>query len=210
MNIRKQLILDILFEESFAKEELNLKKGWLKNTQKNSKWKRNENKMTKNKDFITQMILEWKDILIKPNQTLSKIQDRKLYKSTLYIYFACFIAGALYKIIGAIKGQAVFGAIIIAPIIGVIVIYIWGTFLWILGKLLKTDISLKKWLSLFFAAWAPIVPFTAIPYAVYFMQLIYGTYIHYLSFRYFMKLSAARCIFIIVLYISIILIVSII
>lgn len=164
--------------------------------------------MVKNKDFFTEMIIEWKNILIKPNQTLSEFEDRKLSKSTIYILIAGFIAGALYKIISAFMGQKAVGVIIFTPILVVILMYTLGFFIWVLGKLFKTKISLSKWLSLFFAAWAPIGALSGIPYIMYILQL-YGVYIQYLSLRNFMKLSIIRSILVIVLSILAIFAVSI-
>ena len=101
------------------------------------------------------------------------------------------------------------GVIIITPVLVILLMFIVGFFVWILGKLFRTETSLSKWLSLFFAASAPIVAFTGIPYVMYVVQ-IYGVYVQYLSVKYFMKLSIARSIFVSVLYLLTISVASII
>jgi len=164
--------------------------------------------MTKNKDFFKEMFIEWKNILLKPNKTISEFPDHKLSISTLYILLAGFITSLAFTIIATIIGQSKSGMIIFTPIFVVIGVYFIGFFVWIIGKLFGAKINLVKWLSLFLAAWAPIGALSGIQLIGFFAQ-IYGIYILFLSIKNFMKLSTIRSIFVILIYIVILVILSV-
>jgi len=163
--------------------------------------------MTKNKDFFKEMFAEWKNILLKPNKTLSEFPDHKLSKSTLYILIAGFITSLVFKIISTFMGQSAPG-VFFAPLFIVVVIYLVGSFVWIIGKLFGTKINLIKWLSMFLAAWAPIGALSGIQFIGFFAQ-IYGIYILFLSIKHLMKLSTIRSILVILIYIVILVALSV-
>ncbi|MBW2976536.1 YIP1 family protein [Candidatus Woesearchaeota archaeon] len=160
------------------------------------------------KDFLTEMFLEWKNILIKPTQTLSQFPERKLSKSTLYILIAGFISGSLYKITATLMGQKAVGVIIFGPIIVLMVMYFVGFFLWIIGKLFGTKTNLSKWLSSFFSAYAPLGALSGIIFINFFVGL-YGIFILFLSIKNFMKLSKNASFLITAIYLLCIVLVSI-
>lgn len=161
--------------------------------------------MAINKDFLKEMFIEWKNILLKPKKTLSKFPDHKLSISTLYILIAGFITSLVFTIIAIIMGQSIVGAIFFTPIFVVISVYFTGLFVWIIGKLFGTEINLVRWLSMFLAAWAPIGALSGIQF-IGFFAYIYGFYILYLSTKNFMKLSTIKSISVLLIYIVILVI----
>ena len=163
--------------------------------------------MAINKDFFKEMLIEWKNILLKPKKTLSEFPDHKLSKSTLYILIAGFITSLGFTITATIMGQSTAG-VFFTPLFIVVVIYLAGSFVWIIGKLFGTEINLVKWLSLFLAAWAPISALSGIQFIGFFAQ-IYGLYILFLSIKNFMKFSTNKSILVVVIYFITLVILSI-
>ena len=91
-------------------------------------------KQAKKQDFFTEMLIEWKNILLSPNATLSEFKAHKLLTSTFYIFIAGFITAAIFKVVSAFMGQSAPGVILFTPIFVVAFMYLVASFIWALGK----------------------------------------------------------------------------
>lgn len=164
--------------------------------------KKQEEAKTRDKkpDFFTEMFLEWKNILLSPNKTLSGFKAHKLLASTFYIFTAGFITALIFKIISYFMGQSAPGVILFTPIFVVAFMYLVASFIWALGKLFGAKIKWAGWTAQFFAAWSPIGALSGIQFIGWIAQ-IYGLYIIFLSVKNFMRLSTAKSIIINVIYV---------
>jgi len=162
----------------------------------------------KKQDFFTEMFIEWKNILISPNATLSEFKAHKLLTSTFYIFTAGFITALIFKAISYFMGQKAPGVILFTPIFVVASMFLVASFIWALGKLFGAKSKWAEWAAQFLAAWSPIGALSGIQYIGGIAQL-YGIYIMFLSIKNFMKLSAAKSIGIIAIYTLALLLISI-
>ncbi len=144
--------------------------------------------MPKKNNFVKEMLAEWNEILLRPNETLSSFRQHKLSVSTIYAFISGFITAVIFMIIGYLMGQKTPIIITLTPIIVVVFMYIAASFLWILGKLFGAKEKWQHWAAQYFAAWAPVGALSGIQYIGPIAQL-YGLYILYLSTKNFMKLS---------------------